>query len=338
MNKLERQNLVSHISSDYFEAFGAISGKSRTLVYVEGWDDIAFWRSVFDDFEQDSVRQFEIMTPVRSDMAKGKKVVLQFADRAGQGLILCVDSDFDYLFDQLTYQSRTVNNNPYVVQTYTYSIENLLCLPTSLPSIVAKITKNDSNIFDFEEFFRRYSETIYPVFLWYVFASRIDKPNIFTLTEFRNVVRINYIHIDENGERTIEWLEKQVTYRLNQLKKKHPEYRSEVAQFEKVIIERGVKKHETHLYMQGHTLLDNVVKTVVQAVCNELRNITVDRINRSKSEIITKRNELGAYNNALRDIDSVILDNVIYKRSYHYNKIVEKINNIKVNITSNKNI
>ncbi|MEG1371245.1 MAG: DUF4435 domain-containing protein [Mucinivorans sp.] len=336
MSRLEQHNLISNINSDYFETWGAMSGSPHTAVYVEGWDDVAFWRSVFDDFEYDgpfavsktSCRRFEIMTPARNDMAKGKKVVLGFADQAGKGLLLCVDSDFDYLFDQATAQSRVVNNHPFVVQTYTYAIENLLCLPSSLASIAAKITKNDTPVFDFEEFFARYSTVIYPLFLWYVFASHINRPNLFTLTDFRNTVRLNHLHLEDNGERTLSWVDKQVRFRLSQLRKKHSAYLPQLQDFEKILLKKGVLPQETHLYMQGHTLQDNIVKIILQTVCNELRNLAMSRIVESKSEPLTKRNEMGSYNNALRDIDTVIADNVTYKRTVHYTKITDKIQGI----------
>lgn len=325
MKRIERKTILDHISSDYVEGWGSLSGKERTVVYVEGWEDIAFWRSIFDDFETPGSRKYEVMTPSRNDLAKGKKVVLGFVDRAGKNLILCVDSDFDYLFGEQTCQSRTVNNSPFVVQTYTYAIENLLCLPSSLGSLATKITKNDTPVFDFEEFFKRYSTTIYQLFLWYIYASRIDRPNLFTLSEFRNMVRINYIVVEDNGESTIEWLEKRITFRLNQLRKKHTTYINDIKEFEKTLISKGVKPDLTHLFMQGHTLLDNVVKIVMQSVCNYLRQNSVSKINASRSEPLTKRNEMGAYNNSLRDIDSVIADNVLYKRTEHYEKIKSKI-------------
>lgn len=320
--------MLSHLNSDYIEAWSAISNSNRTLVYVEGWDDVAFWRAVFDDFEEEGTRKFEVMTPARNDMAKGKKVVLGFAEQAGKNLILCVDSDFDYLFDQSTFQSRLVNNHPFVVQTYTYAIENLLCLPASLASVAAKVTKNDLPIFDFEEFFARYSEVIYPLFLWYAHCSRIDRPSYFALSDFRNTVRINYLHLDDNGERTIQWLERQVRSRLGFLERKYPKMAADLPQFEKYIRQRGVEPRLTHLYMQGHTLLDNVVKTVLQTVCNELRNITIQRIGESKKDSLTKRNEIGSYNNAIRDIDTVIADNMAYKKTIYYQQISTKIRSI----------
>lgn len=328
MRKIARKKLIDHISSEYFESWGAMSSTRRTVVYVEGWEDIAFWRAVFDDFEDQGRRKFEIMTPARSDMAKGKKVVLGFVDKAGSGLILCVDSDFDYLFGDHTYQSTVVNGCPFVVQTYVYSIENLLCLPSSLNSIATKITKNDTPTFDFEDFFVRYSKIIYPLFLWYIFASKIDRPNIFTLSEFRNAVKINYIMVDDNGESTLEWLEKHTAYRVSQLNKRHASMRDDLATFEQELIAKGVTNTHVYLHMQGHTLLDNVVKIILQAVCNNLRQITVNRIANARSEPITKRNEMGAYNNALRDIDTVVADNTLYKRTEHYAKITDKIKSI----------
>ena len=38
--------------------------------------------------------------------------------------ILCVDSDFDYLFEDFNEQSRQVNRTPYLFHTYAYATEN----------------------------------------------------------------------------------------------------------------------------------------------------------------------------------------------------------------------
>ena len=49
-------------------------GCKLIMVYVEGYEDIAFWRGVFDDYESEEF-MFEITVPLRDDLAKGKKVV-----------------------------------------------------------------------------------------------------------------------------------------------------------------------------------------------------------------------------------------------------------------------
>ena len=43
-------------------------------VYVEGYEDVAFWRGIFDHFQNPYLR-FEISVPDRGDLPKGKKVL-----------------------------------------------------------------------------------------------------------------------------------------------------------------------------------------------------------------------------------------------------------------------
>lgn len=306
------RRLVQNITSEYFEATSALQKRNRVMVYVEGYDDIPFWRAIFDEFETPD-RRFEISTPARNDLAKGKKVVLQFAPQAGRNLILCVDSDFDYLFGDLSSQSRMVNHTPFLLQTYTYAIENYLCYPPSLHSVCVRATKKDVHLFDFEEFMREYSRIIYPVFVWYAFAARVDRPTIFTLADFRNTVKINFINVEENGEDTLVWLEKQVAKRLKFLRAKHQRWLPEVEKFEANLKERGVVPEETHLYMQGHTLMDNVVSVVVGTVCNALRKLAVRQIMGSSRQGLPLNNELSSYNNVLSDVDELLKINTGYR-------------------------
>ncbi len=306
------RRLVQNITSEYFEATSALQKRNRVMVYVEGYDDIPFWRAIFDEFETPD-RRFEISTPARNDLAKGKKVVLQFAPQAGRNLILCVDSDFDYLFGDLSSQSRMVNHTPFLLQTYTYAIENYLCYPPSLHSVCVRATKKDVHLFDFEEFMREYSRIIYPVFVWYAFAARVDRPTIFTLADFRNTVKINFINVEENGEDTLVWLEKQVAKRLKFLRAKHQRWLPEVEKFEAYLKERGVVPEETHLYMQGHTLMDNVVSVVVGTVCNALRKLAVRQIMGSSRQGLPLNNELSSYNNVLSDVDELLKINTGYR-------------------------
>ena len=135
-------------------------------VYVEGYEDVAFWRGVFDHFQNPYLR-FEISVPNRADLPKGKKVLMSMIPRSSEEMLLCVDSDFDYLFDQATEQSREVNGSTFMFHTYAYATENYLCYAPSLHNVCVKATKNDTRIFDFVKFMHEYSCTIYPLFLWY---------------------------------------------------------------------------------------------------------------------------------------------------------------------------
>ena len=256
-------------------------GCKLIMVYVEGYEDVAFWRSVFDDYESDEF-MFEISVPLRNDLAKGKKVVLHLAeDPEVRDTLFCIDSDFDYLFADQTPVSREINRTPHIFHTYAYATENYLCYAPSLHNICVKATKNDTNIFDFEKFFADYSRTIYPLFLWYAYSAQIATPNIFPLIEFKSSVKLNYLEVEGNGAETLAWLERQVQRRLRSLRGQHPDIERQFPAFIEMLGKRGVTPENTYLFMQGHTLMDNVVMPVLEAVCDKLRYMSISRINGS---------------------------------------------------------
>ena len=320
--------LTETFSSKYFDAVNAIRGGKHQLVrvFVEGYNDVAFWRSVLDPYENDDLK-FEISVPVREDLAKGKKVVMNFLPQTGKNLILCVDSDFDYLFGDFNDQSKLVNRSPYLFHTYAYATENFVCYPPSLHALCVKATKNDAKIFDFEEFMAEYSKIIYPVFIWYSFSARRSSQKSFTLNDFKNTIRVNYLDVRENGKATLEWLERQVDKRLKILQRrlKNGEWTQAMEDFERQIQKRGVTRENVYLFMQGHTLKDNVVLPILQAVCDKLREMSNQMIADSTREGVSLRNELSNYNNALRNIKEILEDNDNYRKCFLYEYLAHDI-------------
>lgn len=293
-------------------------------VFVEGYDDVAFWRGIFDDYETEWLK-FEISVPPRQDLAKGKKVLLGMIGECCDDRILCVDSDFDYLFEDFNEQSRQVNRTPYLFHTYAYATENYLCWPASLHKVCVKATKNDTMIFDFERFMGRYSRAIYPLFLWYAYSARRKSEKAFTLVDFRSSVRLNYLDIREDGQQTLEWLERQVSKRVRMLETHNPQWAAEVEAFGQHIRNRGVEPNNVHLFMQGHTLMDNVVLILLHTVCDKLRDMNIDRIAAGTKQGISLKNELSNYNNSLRNVREVLLDNEQYKDCFLYRKLRQDI-------------
>lgn len=295
-------------------------------IYVEGYGDVAFWRGIFNSFEHDRLK-FEISVPQRNDMAKGKQVLLKMLkpDEPNPDFILCMDSDFDYLFDSTNEQSHIINTTPNIFHTHAYSAENFLCYAPSLHGVCVKATKNDVRIFDFEKFLARYSRIIYPVFLWYTHSALIKSENYFPLIDFKTTVKLNYLDIHDNGSNTLEWLDKQVDRRLESLRAKYPHIEKHLGDFEQMISERGVTKDNVYLYMQGHTLMDNVVMVVLNAVCDQLRNMAGNKIAVSQKVGQALRNEMSNYNNELRNVREVLLDNENYKDCFLYQKLHHNI-------------
>ena len=213
-------------------------GRRLVRVFVEGYEDVAFWRGIFDHFTNPYLR-FEISVPTRKDLPKGKKVLLSMADRASEEMLLCMDSDFDYLFDDEDEVSKQITSSPYMFHTYTYATENYLCYAPSLHNVCVKAVKNDTHIFDFERFMADYSRTIYPLFLWYVYSASRKTENVLPLVDFKAAVRIGYIDIEQNGINTIAWLERNVSRRVESLVADYPDMAAEIT----AIAERNARNH-----------------------------------------------------------------------------------------------
>ena len=294
-------------------------------VFVEGYEDVAFWRGIFDHFRNPYLR-FEISVPNRDDLPKGKKVLMSMIGKTdAETVLLCVDSDFDYLFNGATEQSREILAADNMFHTYTYATENYLCYAPSLRNVCVKATKNDTRIFDFERFMAEYSRTIYPLFLWYVYSAQLSSERAFTLAEFRSSVRLNYVDIRHNGGNTLAWLERNVERRRLALEHDNPDMIEDVENLGKILTERGVERDNCYLFMHGHTLMDNVVLPLLSAVCDKLRQLSVAKIHGSKVEGVALKNELNNYTNTLRSIRDVLLDNENYTSCPLYKRLRDDI-------------
>ena len=295
-------------------------GKRLVRVFVEGYEDVAFWRGIFDHFVNPYLR-FEISVPTREDLPKGKKVLLKAASSASEQMLLCMDSDFDYLFDDEDDVSRQIVESPFMFHTYTYATENYLCYAPSLHNVCVKAVKNDTYIFDFEQFMADYSRTIYPLFLWYVYSASRKTENVLPLIDFKSAVRIGYIDLENNGENTIAWLQRNIERKTASLVEEHPEMAAEIPAFAERIRAKGVEPELTYLFMHGHTLMDNVMLPVLSGVCEKLRQISLSKIICSSKEGIALKNEMSNYTNTLRSIRDVLLDNENYTSSPLYKRL-----------------
>ena len=310
--KVDLANLPTPLSVD--------DGKRLVRVFVEGYEDVAFWRGIFDHFSNPYLR-FEISVPTRKDLPKGKKVLLSMAEQANEELLLCMDSDFDYLFDDEDEVSRQIVESPYMFHTYTYATENYLCYAPSLHNVCVKAVKNDAHIFDFKRFMADYSRTIYPLFLWYAYSASRKTESVLPLVDFKAAVRIGYLDIEQNGVNTIAWLQRNIERRVASLEADNPDMAREIPAFAERLRKKGVEPDLTYLFMHGHTLMDNVVLTVLSGVCEKLRQMSLSKIICSSKEGVALKNEISNYTNTLRSIRDVLLDNENYISSPLYKRL-----------------
>lgn len=332
------KRLRDNINSSYFEAANQLAskkGRRRIVAYVESYDDILFWRSVLGGLETDKL-YFEVMLPTHKKLERGKKSVLMKliessveregskAARLGPDMIACVDADYDYMLQGATAQSRQVINNPYVFHTYAYAIENMQCYASSLHDVCVMVTLNDHRIFDFEDYLRQYSEAIFPLFIWSVWAYRTGNYHDFTLTDFARVIDPGGFNVFD-PQPSLDHLRQKVTRKVRQLQTQYPNNKEVYLQTKEDIKALGVTPQTTYLYVQGHSLFDNVIVPILNKVCNRLRMERQEEIQRTARHYTQRKNEMSCYEHSLQDIRQMLKKNLGYRMAPEFLHIQQDI-------------
>ena len=315
-------SLRHNLTSAYLDAahkFSSKKGRRRIVAYVESYDDIAFWRTLLAEFENEE-RYFQVMLPSATSLAKGKKMVLMNTlntKELGRSLIACVDSDYDFLLQGATNTSRKINRSRYIFQTYTYAIENYHCFAESLHEVCVQATLNDRFILDFDAYLKRYSEIVYPLFLWNIWFYRQRDTYTFPMYDFHTYTALKEISL-RHPEQSLEALQHRVNQKLSELKKRFPRIVNQVNNLRDELKELGLMPETTYLYMQGHHVMDNVVMKLLIPVCTALRREREQEIKRLAEHNEQFRNELTCYQNSQVNVEIMLKKNVAYKRLFHY--------------------
>ena len=318
------KKLTSYLNSAFIEAANSLRPKKAThriIAYVESYDDISFWRSVFNEFESDKVH-FEIMLPARTKLTKGKKqAMMNLLGKAyGRNMIACVDSDYDYLLQGATSTSRQMLENRFILHTYAYSIENFRCFADSLKQVCVLCTQNDSNVIDFKEYFRLYSQICYPLFVWNILLYRRHDTKTMSMLHFCEIVRLSSFTIDKPAY-SLQQLSKRVKHNIDMLEKQFPDLKEEYIKLSGEMTTLGVTPDETYFYIQGHHIMNGVTMRIMQPVCRHLRSKREEEIERYAYHRQQYNNELASYRHSQCDVATMLSKNTDYKSAKPYQRL-----------------
>ena len=318
------KRLSENLSSLYIGAANQLKAKKakkKIVAYVESYDDIAFWRSVFDDFEDENF-YFEVMLPSKKNLCKGKKSVLMndLGSRLGVNMVACVDSDYDYLLQQATSTSRQINNSRFVFQTYAYAIENFQCYAGALHEACVLATMNDRKLVDVEAFMKLFSQIAYPLFVWSVWFYRKGNLNGLSITEFNSYVRLDHVKVRQPEEALMQ-MDNRVKNKLHQLEKTYPMALEEIESLKAEFTYLGVTPENTYMFIQGHHIKESVAMKLLAPICCTLRREREDEIKRLAVHHLQYKNELAGYERRVLDINVVLSKHTGYKDSILYKKV-----------------
>lgn len=326
------KRLLDNVTSKYMEAANRLlpgKRRGRIIAFVESYDDVSFWRLLLDEFENGEY-YFQIMLPNHDGLTKGKKSALRSCmenHQLGEYMIACVDSDYDWLLQGATYTSKEINENPFVIQTYAYAIENYQCWAGSLHQICVQCTLNDRRFIDYREFMEMYSKVVYPLFVWNVWFYRNKKHNEFSMQDLNMEIRLKsvdpqkplgaLIGLKDKVDRKVRWLE--------------ANYESAVPMVEelgKELTFMGVNESRTYLFLQGHHLIENVIMKLLNPICTQLRQEREAEIRRYAMHDRQYQNEISAYQHSQMTVEEALRKNTHYRDCGLYEKMREQMRNL----------
>ncbi len=332
--------LTQYLNSDFVRAANALRPKKarhRIVAYVESYDDIYFWRSLFDEFEDDKIH-FEVMLPARTNLSKGKKQAMMnmLGSAFGKNMIACVDSDYDYLLQGATDTSRRMLASPYILHTYAYAIENYQCYAESLHQVCVQSTLNDTQLLDVVEFMKMYSRICYPLFVWNIMLYRAHDLTTMPMLKFCEIVRLSSFSIGR-PEISLKQLNQRVQHNVSMLNRRRPDLAGKLSALKKELVALGVTEEDTYLYIQGHHIMNAVVLRILSPLCRSLRHAREEEIQRLAYHRVQYTNEIAAYRNSQCDVLLALRKNINYKNMALYERLREDVRRLLDDIKSEKN-
>lgn len=329
------KRLTDNVNSNYFSAANSLRPKNarrRIVAYVESYDDILFWRTLLSLYE-DGTRYFEVMLPSHRTLERGKRSALMslLYGKTGADMLACVDADYDYLMQGASETSREIISNPAILHTYAYSIENLQCYAPSLHNVCVMVTLNDRKVFDLQNFMTRFSEIIFPLFVWSIWHYRRGVYGQFTITDFNRTIELGGFNINRPQD-ALDNLRSKVMRKVNYMNRQHPEAEQEYKELSAELVRLGVEPEQTYLYIQGHHLFDKIVMPVMNKVCGMLIREREAEIRRQAVHTTQMYNELSCYAHSVQDITQMLKKNNGFTMSPQFAQMrrdVEKFLEIK---------
>lgn len=323
-----KKRLQDHLSSGYIESANKLRSKrlkKRIVAYVESYDDVFFWRSILKKFENEEY-YFEVMLPSRTSLSRGKKSALMnmLGPGLGEYMIACVDADYDWLLQGSTEMSRIVCTNPYVIHTYAYAIENYQCYAPNLHTICVMSTLNDRVMIDLNAFMSEYSSIIWPLFVWNIWCYRYNNYSEFTMSDFCEVVTFRDVN-PYHPENTLQAVKNRVNKKIAWLQRRFPEGKKTYAPLRAELLNMGLTPETTYLFMQGHSVFENVVMPLLTPVCTLLRKEREREIVKLAEHEIQRQNELACYQHSQAPVDDMLRKNTGFRTCKPYEWLSEDI-------------
>ena len=181
--------------------------QNAITILLEDETDFSFWNSIFSKYKP---KHIKLVTDYGGESRGKQHLIKTNLHTLKKNLVLCIDSDYDYLQDNLMF------DKDFLFHTYTYAVENHKLCPTNLNNLCAEFLGFEvSQYLDFEVFIAQFSEITYDLLRYQVYfllthnkdfqitRAKLDEYLVISKTENEN-------HLQNNGQYYLDEIAKKV--------------------------------------------------------------------------------------------------------------------------------
>ena len=322
--------LISAYNPTYSENASILTGNpNRVIVEIEDNIDMGFWKDILKEKCPSKDYHFNPYHTVLNDndmgnRVKGKTRIMEMASQMNDWHIGCIDSDYDWILSDYCDKGKTINDNKYLLQTYAYSFENLLCLSSALNDFCQETTEECTDV-DFNDYVQKVSATIYPLLIWSLYLYSKGNHD-FTPTAWHDIL----ISTLKDTEASLTLIEEKVKAKFDELNTIHASEISERDNLKESLSKtKGITEENAYLFVRGHELFDHLVNSILKPIIESLRIQHYDRIKESDIDKEARTIALKDYSNKQKSVKDLLYKNYRYKgQTFIYDMICEDVEKI----------
>ena len=315
-------DIISLSDETYYRGASVILGEPGYVkVIVENSFDVPFWQDLLSTALPE--KGFDISpfsyANAEADLTMGKEHIYKMAESnlLGPHHLGCVDADYDYLLGNHTHDGNTLEGSKYLIHTFAYSVENLLCCPSGFAQVCAHASKHQVN-FPFEGWMKEVSKAVYHLLVWSLYLdSRDDDHQVFPVKEWAKVFPHDksFVADEKAGNEIVDEVAANVAGLVKEIEGKVTEEDREAKnRLEAEMTEqKGLNPEDSFLYVRGHDLYGFVRDTMVKPASKKAKNDHLAEIDVNARSDEERNNIRGQYVKQVKDAETYLETNYAYK-------------------------
>ncbi|CAX58632.1 conserved uncharacterized protein [Erwinia billingiae Eb661] len=235
------------------------------FLYVEDASDRLFWEGLVKSV---CPGRYRVM-PYSQGGAEAKRSLEREYVNLHQDFIVGVDSDYDYLCSNRNEFAEKLSTTKYVLHTFYYSRESHINSSEAINHILECFHLHTYPENQLQLSLEKYADTIYPalsLFSWlHNNEPQAHPENLFNIvTHLPDGHRLLNADLTVN-ENTIIEVKKKVDEYIHTYNKQINDNENYNSHLE-LLLQRGINKHNAHLFINGHYLLEGILLPILKMV------------------------------------------------------------------------